>query len=873
MTVLRNGLIPLTKSHPSLVEEWDYEKNAPLSPADVSAGSNRKIWWKCSENHSYLCSVDHRTGRGQGCPYCSGKKVLKGYNDLKTRKPSLAEEWDYEKNALLPTDISLGSSKRVWWKCLSCGNSWQATPNDRNSGKGCPVCGKEKGHRNRAKTFLEKHKENLLSNNAELLKEWDYTKNSISPSEVLSGSSIKAWWICSICGNSWCAAISNRVNGSGCPKCMKHNRTSFPEQALYYYLSQVFSGVTNSFTDIFDNNMELDIYISDIETGIEYDGVAFHTGLKAENEMIKKYQICKDNGINLIRVSEFVNNVHCYDSCFVRDNNTDKALSDVIIRLLTSLTDVEVSVDVERDRSKILQQYITVLRNKSISHRYPEVAKKWDTDKNNGLLPDQVNAYSNKKFWWKCPLGHSYQATPANEVIHTKTCPICSNHRILPGFNDLATKLPSLAKEWDWEKNKPVKPTDVLFTSSKKCWWICSKGHSYRSGINNRYYGSTGCPYCSNTKVLKGYNDLETICPHLINEWNYDKNDSVMPSDILAGSNKKVWWICDKGHEWKASVGSRTGKDKAGCPVCSNHIVLTGFNDLATTHTNLLEEWDFDKNVDVLPTNIVAGSPRKVWWKCKTCGNEWKTGVALRTGKQKAGCPVCGYKIRQKKTNIDRMKSEKRSLSAVFPEIAKEWDYSKNTIQPTEVSFGSNIKVWWLCPKGHSYQSWLCDRTGKQKTGCPICSRKKLLSGENDLETLFPEVARDWDYEKNKGLLPSEITAQNGKKVWWKCSLGHSWEATVTSRTGKNKTGCPYCSNKKVLKGFNDLESQFPDLCTEWCYDKNIILPSEIVYGSGTSVWWRCSMGHEWKAKVVARTRGSGCKECYFARGKQNNRN
>ena len=206
----------------------------------------------------------------------------------------------------------------------------------------------------------------------------------------------------------------------------------------------------------------------------------------------------------------------------------------------------------------------------------------------------------------------------------------------------------------------------------------------------------------------------------------------------------------------------------------------------------------------------------------------------------------------------------------MYPQIAKEWDYEKNTVAPSEVSPSASLKVWWLCPKGHSYQSWLNDKTGKHKVGCPICNKKRLLSGENDLETLFPEIAKEWDYSKNNGMKPSEITAQNGRKVWWKCSLGHSWEAIVSTRTGPNKTGCPYCSNKKVLPGYNDLETQFPELCEEWDYDKNEVLPSQVVYGSGRKVWWKCSAGHEWQARVVQRTRGgSVCSVCYLTRGTQ----
>lgn len=168
------------------------------------------------------------------------KKVLQGYNDLATLNPSLLEEWDYAKNVdYSPEGISLRSNKKVWWNCKVCGNSWQANPNSRCRGRGCPNCGKKRRSQTRAQTMLSLQTTKKLVDYPELLKEWDYEKNLSDPSEILGGSQVTAWWVCSVCGNSWHASVNNRVRGSGCPKCKKYNRTSFPEQALFYYLSQI----------------------------------------------------------------------------------------------------------------------------------------------------------------------------------------------------------------------------------------------------------------------------------------------------------------------------------------------------------------------------------------------------------------------------------------------------------------------------------------------------------------------------------------------------------------------------------------------------------------------------------------------------------
>ena len=107
------------------------------------SNSGKKVWWKCSNGHEWQTTISHRT-IGSGCPYCSGLKVIKGENDLQTVNPTLANEWNYEKNdGLTPLDVRPSSGKKVWWKCRE-GHEWQATINHRNNGNGCPICAKEK---------------------------------------------------------------------------------------------------------------------------------------------------------------------------------------------------------------------------------------------------------------------------------------------------------------------------------------------------------------------------------------------------------------------------------------------------------------------------------------------------------------------------------------------------------------------------------------------------------------------------------------------------------------------------------------------------------------------------------------------------------
>lgn len=127
-----------------------------------------------------------------------------------------------------------------------------------------------------------------------------------------------------------------------------------------------------------------------------------------------------------------------------------------------------------------------------------------------------------------------------------------------------------LMKEYDYDKNIEFDLNTLTLGSDRKVWWICPKGHSWQAGIGSRYRSGAGCPICANMLVLKGYNDLESQCPKVAKEWNYEKNDFA-PDEIVYSSNKKVWWKCSKcGHEWLTDPNHRSRGQ--GCPKCAKWI-------------------------------------------------------------------------------------------------------------------------------------------------------------------------------------------------------------------------------------------------------------------------------------------------------------
>ena len=157
-------------------------------------------------------------------------------------------------------------------------------------------------------------------------------------------------------------------------------------------------------------------------------------------------------------------------------------------------------------------------------------------------------------------------------------------------------------------------------------------------------------------------------------------------------------------------------------------------------------------------------------------------------------------------------------------ELMKDWNWEKNTslgVFPDKITLGSNKKNWWKC---HicNYE-WLTNCNHRNKgTGCPVCANKILISGKNDLETLFPEIAKKWNYELKKEK-PNEIFPHSDKKVWWKCNKDkrHIFQAKVCHVT-EGRIICPICSNQKIIVGVNDLATTNPELLKEWDYSGTI---------------------------------------------------
>lgn len=467
----------------------------------------------------------------------------------------------------------------------------------------------------------------LAEKNPELAKQWNYEKNGdLRPEMVTVGSGRKAWWICEY-GHEWQASIGSRNNGSGCPQCSSNKKTSFPEFVLYYYLRMVDKTVIHCYKDL---GFELDIYIPSKKIGIEYDGKYWHQN-KFEIDL-KKNKRCADLGITLYRIRELLPSLNDTSIDIIcNTKNLDMIVRDLVFSIYGEIVDV----NFRRDCILINDLRILSERQDSLAVKNSEVASEWHPTKNKKTNPSNVSCFSHMSVWWFGKCGHEWRA----RIDHRHNgagCPYCSGRNVISGETDLETISPQIAKQWHPTKNGDRTPNNITAKNKCKAWWICEFGHEWESSIGARVDG-TGCPYCSGRNAISGENDLATTNPELASDWHQTKNGELKPTDVLAGSGKRVWWLGKCGHEWEASIRERINGTQ--CPICANRVVLAGYNDLQSRFPEIAAEWHPTKNNDLTPNNIVYGSNKDVWWMCGK-GHEWHTSIVKRTARGH-GCPYC----------------------------------------------------------------------------------------------------------------------------------------------------------------------------------------------------------------------------------------
>ena len=692
------GFNDLMTVNPALAAEWHSTKNGKLTPEMVVAGSDKSVWWCCNSGHEWKAMVKDRQ-HGNGCPYCSGRLVSVGETDLATVSPDIAAQWHPTKNGNTnPTDVTAGSNKIVWWMCEK-GHEWK-TPVHQRSKVGCPYCGNKKvlhGFNDLTTTHPKLAAQWHPSKNGTL------TAAMVSygsPIPVWWQCDKGHEWRASPNGRT----NKEEHTLLNCPICSSELKTSFAEQAIFYYLNkyteaynrqQVHGKELDIWLPLLNVGVEHDgmYYHQDEQrdnikksffaeqgiriftvreskcnstngTVIEYDYRDSRSLSKAINTLLDLLGIIPKSPADVDADAIAIQNQYIQmtkeSSLAIQHPSLAKEWHPTKNGKLTP--DMFSCGSHKKVWWKGLcgHEWLGAIKHRAINGNgcpicagkivqkgfndlatiNPEIASMWHPTKNGTVTPEQVTPFSSHKAWWICGNGHEWYGVIAS-VSGGFGCPICSNHSIVVGVNDLGTTHPELVAEWHPHKNGALTPQEITYGNDKKVWWMCSEGHEWEASPNSRTNAKTGCPYCSNKKILPGYNDLSTTNPEIAQQWHPTKNPGLNPQQISSGSSKKVWWLGECGHEWEMIVHNRVIGQK--CPYCSGKRVLPGFNDFATEKPDLVVEWHPDKN-EIKPSEVTKGSSAKVWWRCPK-GHEWQATVANRSNG--SGCPVC-YKQSRK---------------------------------------------------------------------------------------------------------------------------------------------------------------------------------------------------------------------------------
>ncbi len=326
----------------------------------------------------------------------------------------------------------------------------------------------------------------------------------------------------------------------------------------------------------------------------------------------------------------------------------------------------------------------------------------------------------------------------------------------------------------------------LLWLCALQLTLCCIYAESSRQGTQHSAAHACLCRAGTQVPSSQQRPDISSLKPNLQLEWDHDKNSHLGSIVVAPGSQRKVWWKCDKcphgkPHEWEAQVSSRS--EGCDCPFCSSIAVCT-HNSLATLAPHIAKEWDYAAN-DLTPDDCTWKSNVTASWECHVCSHQWDVGIDTRVT-YNTGCPECyaarrGYKK-------DGTRTSHPTLAATSHPMMLQYDYALNSVarfDPAKIKCGSHKRVHWMCyncPKGQVHR-WTASPNSRFHggSGCPCCANKKACKC-NSLQTRCPEIAAEWDYSKN-AKTPDDYLAYSRDVVWWTSPRRPTWQQSIVTRT------------------------------------------------------------------------------------------
>lgn len=377
-----------------------------------------------------------------------------------------------------------------------------------------------------------------------------------------------------------------------------------------------------------------------------------------------------------------------------------------------------------------------------------DLMEKWAFEKNDalGIFPDQISPGSSKKVWWYCSTQHHlYLRTISKQATRKQQCPICKkeNQKYLSDY-------PEILKEFAYDLND-ISPEMLTQGSDKAVKWRCEKyGHIWETAPYHRIKERTGCPYCSNKKVLKGFNDILTVNPPNLRYWDFNKNEAsgIFASSYTIGSNQKAWWICDKGHQTFEAINNVLNRTTTPCSECLKQRKQA---------------------------SVDAAAEKK----------KRQEAYAKRRGEVRARQE--SLKLATQKTLLEKQKK----LMKIVEPVEQFWDYEENQKRGFKLENASVRRIYcWKCDNGHMWKSDLIYMLNNLQ--CPECIIEK-----NSISQKYSYLADIYNVDMNCGIPPEKCFATDRKYYWWTCRNGHTFMATLESAAKHKETGCMFCDKEK----------------------------------------------------------------------------